>query len=277
MNIQILKKIIILTCICSVLVGCTSKGKEEDNHNNFVPEVFGAELQNIECTVYKDGGEKPVNFYFVSKINIPNNSGIDLEYKGGNFEYSYTIEMGESSIEDYSTYVISFDLKNFVFEAEKITIDKIKINYEQGKSLEIVPQKFIINYVEGDYNNDDLLFYGSPLSIPYEMKEFPFELGSKQELTLKKVLISNTSLKYQNESENNNKVITSNNTNISLRFSSSDDILSKYTQYLTSIVFFYEVNGKEYVRMTPSVSITYNSLFNYKDNFKLYYEEVLRE
>ena len=109
------------------------------------------------------------------------------------------------------------------------------------------------------------------------MKEFPFELGSKQELTLKKVLISNTSLKYQNESENNNKVITSNNTNISLRFSSSDDILSKYTQYLTSIVFFYEVNGKEYVRMTPSVSITYNSLFNYKDNFKLYYEEVLRE
>jgi len=163
-----------------------------------------------------------------------------------------------------------------VFSDEEIIVNKLVINCDGDKSFELIPQKFIINYVEGDFSNADLLFYGTPVSTPYEMNEFPFELGGKNELTLKNITISNKLLKYENRDENVNKVINKNGEYVTLKFSTPDEELSKYTQYVTSVIFKYSVNGKEYIRMTPNVYVVYNPLFGYEDNFKMYYEEVLK-
>ena len=264
-----------LVLICAILVACSSNGKDRDSNKPNMPDVFGAELHSIEYTVYKEAGEKSAYFTIMSKIDIPEDSEISLEYEGGSFEYSCTITKDNYNIDAYSRYTISFEMNNFVFVEEEISVNKIKIQCDNKEVVDLIPKKFKINYVEGESNNADLLFRGTPVAVPYEMQEFPFELCADKKLILKRIIVSNDSLTYLNKAENTNIAIGNNEQKIDIRFGIADDTLSKYTQYITSIIFVYEIDGKEYVKMTPNAYITYNPLSIYEDNFKLYYNEVL--
>lgn len=262
-----------------MIAGCNSDDdKKADIEGQ--PDYFGPELYNISCMVYDEKDEEVTQYInLMTKIEIPEALETDIESTGGRFDYSITAKKGDYKLDDYTLYEIEIVIKNIEFTDKVININEISI-YDENKQNIIVgmkPQKFEITYLDGDYDNDDLIFSSIPLSLPKSMSELMYELEADENLTINEIKLSNEDFVITNEGDCRNIEIRQNqNTKlITALFKVKETELSEYTQYISSIIFYYTVEDMEYVKMTPVTQVIYNPTQKYDDNLAKYYNEVI--
>ena len=270
--------LIIMLLIFLTFLGC--ERKEKNNNVSDLPDVFGTELFNAAYMVYgKESGSDTYDMIFMSKIDIPSDCTVDLQYTGGTFDYECDIvKDDDNNIDEYSMYTITFDVQNICFENEIINIDSIILYYDKANEeeyIELKPQKFTISYVDGNSENMDLYFIGAPMVIPPEMKKLPYEIGIEKEVVIDEIYVANEAFNILNRNDIENISMRKSEDDIEIQFSIEETNLSKYTQYFTSVVFKYTVDGVEYVKMPPNRSVAYNPLTIYDNNLEKYYNEVL--
>lgn len=275
--------VFIISIICFVTLGCNENNDKSENvsKTDNLPDYFGAELYNTSYSLYdKENSEITQYIILMSKIEIPDTVETSIDSTGGEFECNIEVIKGDYTLEEYTLYEIKLELKKIKFVDEKIEIKGINIFYDKEdleKAISIKPQKCELTYLEGNYDNWDLVFTGTPLSIPGDMKNLPYELDADKNLIVDKIELSNDDFNVTNENMCRNVEIKQNQDTkiISVEFDVEESDLSKYTQYGTSAVFYYTVGDNEYVRMTPVIQLIYNPLYEYDNIIEKYYNEVL--
>ena len=104
-----------------------------------------------------------------------------------------------------------------------------------------------------------------------------YEVEVEKKVKIKDIILSNEDLKIANINDLKNTEITKKSEayEIDGEIKVNENELSKYTEYISTVVFKYEVDGEEYISFTPVKEIIYNPLIKYDENFKDYYNEVL--
>ena len=278
-----LKKILVFIMIMSglMLFGCSSDSDNETKiKKDNLPDYFGPELYNAAYALYeKDGSEITQYINVMSRIEIPEALVVGIESTGGEFDFSITTAKGDYKIDDYTLYEIKIELKNIKFTDEVISINEISIYDESAKDkiISIKPQKCEFTYTEGNFDNDDLIFTGTPLSLPKDMNYLTYEIDADERLTINEIKLSNDDFIITNRDDCKNIEIKKNQNTESVKmiFKIRETELSKYTQYITSAVFYYTEKDVEYISMTPVNQIIYNHTLEYDDNLAEYYNEVI--
>ena len=111
-------KIRILIILLSVLSLSGCGRTETTNNTSVLPDAFGVELYNAAYLVYdKEGDSDTYDILFMSKIDIPSDCRVELNYTGGTFDYDCDIvKDNDSNIDEYSMYTITLDIQNICFE-----------------------------------------------------------------------------------------------------------------------------------------------------------------
>lgn len=262
-----------------MLLGCKSDDSKEVETEK-LPDYFGPELYNISCMVYDEKDEEVTQYInLMTKIEIPEALETEIESTGGRFDYSIAAKKGDYKLDDYTLYEIEIVFKNIEFTDKVININEISI-YDENKQSIIVgmkPKKFEIQYLDGNYDNEDLIFSSIPLSLPRSMSDLTYELDADANLTINEIKLSNSDFVITNADDCRNIEMKKNqNTElVTALFKVKEDELSEYTQYISSIIFYYMVEDMEYVKMTPVTQVIYNPTLKYDDNLAEYYNEVI--
>ncbi|MDE6208815.1 MAG: hypothetical protein K2M73_03955 [Lachnospiraceae bacterium] len=262
-----------------MLFGCKSDDSKEVETEK-LPDYFGPELYNISCMVYDEKDEEVTQYInLMTKIEIPEALETEIESTGGRFDYSIAAKKGDYKLDDYTLYEIEIVFKNIEFTDKVININEISI-YDENKQSIIVgmkPKKFEIQYLDGNYDNEDLIFSSIPLSLPRSMSDLTYELDADANLTINEIKLSNSDFVITNADDCRNIEMKKNqNTElVTALFKVKEDELSEYTQYISSIIFYYMVEDMEYVKMTPVTQVIYNPTLKYDDNLAEYYNEVI--
>lgn len=280
MKKKLLLIISIIVCL-TALTACSENNAKVENEK--LPDYFGPELENISCYIYSQEDYVEKSIYVMSRKDVEECTGSALytsvEGTGGEFDYSIEYEKGDYKIDDYTLY--SFDLKveNIKFNEDKISINSIKIFDRDGKNVifEFKPQKFEICQIDGKENNDYMQYIGTPLFLPRDYLKLMYEVEVEKKVKIKDIILSNEDLKIANINDLKNTEITKKSEayEIDGEIKVNENELSKYTEYISTVVFKYEVDGEEYISFTPVKEIIYNPLIKYDENFKDYYNEVL--
>lgn len=270
-------KKIILTCLilCLLLQGCVDFSNTVNNKStSSVPDIWGDELNNVELAVCYSEKVKTYSFQFMSNIKITNDYKVELDYTGGNFDFKYEIEKGEYSIEDYDLYYIRMEFTNFKFDDSFICIDKINVRTD-GQYIEIVPDKFIIHNMIGEFETESWYLTNTSMIIPLSGNTYYMTIAVNNPFYLEEICLSNESFCVKNSNEWCDKEIDKlSDSQIELKFSVEETSISEYVQYTSSIVFKYEIDEQQYVK-DMIADITYNPFTIYENNFEKYYNEVL--
>lgn len=278
-----MKKVIVFLLISVLLLGCRRTGVAIDNSSNInnkrLPDTFGAELYNGSYWVYGEDDAELYDISFMSRIDIPSDSMVKLQYEGGDFEcYTELIKQESKNIGEYYLYILSLDLTHISFEDKIIDINNIIIYYDKENTnnyINLEPNKFNISCVEGNTDNMDLYFKIAPIVIPCDMEQITYQVATEKTLTISDIIASNDDFCIKNVADYKNMKIGMGDKDVRLLFSVSDNELSEYTQYGTTIAIKYIVDEVEYVVIPPSRVLTYNPVTLYENNFERYYNEVL--
>lgn len=280
MRKKLLIIITIMMCL-TVLTACSENSTKAENEN--LPDYFGPELENISCFVHDEGDYVEKSIYVMCRKDVEEITGsalyTEVEGTGGEFDYSITYEKGEYKIDDYTLY--SFDLKveNIKFNEDKVSINSVKIYDENRKDVifEFKPQKFEICKIEGEENNEYIEYVSTPLTLPRDYLKLMYEAEAEKKVKIKDIILSNEDIRIANINDLKNTEITKKSgiCEIDGAIKINENELSKYTEYVSTVVFKYEVDGEEYISFTPVKEIIYNPLIKYDENFEEYYNEVL--
>lgn len=269
----------ILLLVSILLVGCSNtktEKKQNINTNSELPDVWGDELNNVSFAICHDDEVKNYSYQFMSRIEIPENSSVEAVYSGGSFDCEYSIEKTDDSIGDFYRYIIKLTIQNVQFENDEINVDSIRVAYDYDKYFDLIPDEFTLRRFEGDIEQEVWYFNNAPLVIPASGNYIRYAIGVEKGFILNEVIVTNDSFKIKNIAEYMNVPISTINATDGweLQFSVEETDRSKYTQYTTSVVFKYTVNGKEYIKDTVGDSV-YNPFVLYDNLFEMYYNEVL--
>jgi hypothetical protein len=267
----------ILGIICIVMfmvIGC-SKSEEEIDYSK-LPDTFGIELYNVEVGLHcEDDYKKNLDFSFMSRIDIPLDSKIILEYNGGTMNYSYELTNMESSIEKYRAYHIALDCKDISIENDRIDISNIIIQYDKNDEENVIsmkPQKCSFVRIFDAHMDEKLYFQSYAVLIPNDMNDIPFDIYTEEELVSLDSYLTNSSFKVTNKSQLEDIVIGKDNSKgLDIRFNLKKNDMATYTEYTTSIVFVYKINEKENAILSSDV--IYNMCND--ENLSKYFNEVL--
>lgn len=275
-------KVFIAGMIClAALTACSKNNAKVKNEK--LPDYFGPELENISCFVRNEGDYVEKSIYVMSRKDVEECTGSALytsvEGTGGEFDYDIEYEKGDYKIDDYTLYSFDLKIENIKFDEDKVSINSIKIFDEDGKNVifEFKPQKFEICKIEGEENNEYIEYMSTPLTLPRDYLKLMYEVEVEKKVKIKDIILSNEDLKLANINDLKNMEITkkSGTYEIDGAIKINENELSKYTEYVSTVVFKYEVDGEEYISFTPVKEIIYNPLIKYDENFKDYYNEVL--
>lgn len=274
-------KVFIAGMIClTALTACSKNNAKVKNEK--LPDYFGPELENISCYIGEENCvEKSI--YVMSRVDFEEGMRgamcTSVDGTGGEFDYSITYTKEDYKIDDYTLYCFNLEIENIKFDKDKLNIDSIKIFDEDAKKVlyEFKPQKFEIKKIEGNVNNDYIEYMGTPLSLPRDYLKILYELEAEKKIVIKDIILSNDDIKLSNKNKIKNKEITAKDKMYPVEgiIEISENGLSKYTEYVSTVIFKYEVDGEEYISFTPVKEIVYNPLVNYEENLEEYYNEVL--
>lgn len=268
-------KSLIFILLIVVLSGCSlDSSKQFESTKKNLPDVFGAELNNLSYMEFANQN----GFYqidFMSVIDVTEFQRIEIEFEKGSFDYTVELSLSECAIEDYNKYILEIMAENLIFEENVIEVEKICI-YLDDKSdvIELIPQKFTIGVINEEWEHDSWSYTNTPFSYPIEYDSFHFGMEVEKNIEINKAIISNDSFVFVNESEFINAKWGVLDSSFDIEFRIKETELSKYTQYVTDVVIWYDVDGETYSK-TAMAPITYNPFTGYDDLFEMYYNEVI--
>ena len=267
---------IILIAMMFILSGCAGNSTNTPKVNKEVlPDVFGAELNSLSYVEFEDSMKGYYLIEFMSRIDVGNYDKVEIEFLKGQFEYTVSILPTEYVLDDYIEYTLEINADNPVYENGKIEVSKICIFPEDcNEPIELIPQLFEIELIEGEWEHESWAYTRAPLSYPVECDSFHFGMEVNENVEISKVSISNDSFVFVNESEFINAKWGVQDSSFDIDFRIKETELSKYTKYVTDVVIWYDVNDKTYIKRSMA-NITYNPFTGYDDLFGMYYNDVI--
>lgn len=84
-------------------------------------------MNNVSFAICHDDEIKNYSYQFMSCIEIPENSSVEVIYSGGSFDYEYSIEKTDDSIGDFYRYILRLTIQNVQFEKDEINLDSMRV------------------------------------------------------------------------------------------------------------------------------------------------------